>query len=50
MMKIIAEILEDTGSSHGALLMQQNTHAEVRFQKCCFATLLKSHFGMVVLM
>ena len=49
-MKIIAEILEDTGSSHGVLLMQQNTHAEVRFQKSCFATLLKSHFGMVVLL
>ena len=25
--------------------LQENTHAEVRFQWICFATLLKSHLG-----
>ena len=28
----------------------QNTHAEVFFQKSCFASLLKSHFSMDVLL
>ena len=26
--------------------LQENTHAEVRFQKSCKGTLLKLHFGM----
>ena len=30
--------------------LQENTYAEVWFQQICFATLLKSHFGMVVLL
>ena len=30
--------------------LQENTHAEVQFQRSCFATLLKSHFGMSVLL
>ena len=30
--------------------LQENTHAEVRFQKSCKATLLKSDFGMGVLL
>ena len=29
---------------------QENTHAEVRYQYSCSATLLKSHFGMGVLL
>ena len=29
--------------------LQENTHAEVRFQKSYFAALLKSHFGMGIL-
>ena len=29
--------------------LQENTHAEVWFQKSYFATLLKSHFGMGIL-
>ena len=28
----------------------ENTHAEMRFQCICFATLLKLHFGMDVLL
>ena len=30
--------------------LQENTHAEVRFQYSCFAALLKSHFGIGVLL
>ena len=30
--------------------LQKNTHGKVRFQKSCFATLLKSHLGMGVLL
>ena len=30
--------------------VQENTHAEVWFQQSCFPTLLKSHFGLVVLL
>ena len=29
--------------------LQENTHAKLWFQSSCFATLLKSHFGMDVL-
>ena len=30
--------------------LQENTPADVRYQQSCFATLLKSHFGMGVLL
>ena len=30
--------------------LQENTHAEVRFQQSCKATIFKSHFGMGVLL
>ena len=30
--------------------LQENTHAKVLLQEICFATLLKSHFGMGVLL
>ena len=30
--------------------LQDNTSADARFQESCFATLLKSHFGMAVLL
>ena len=30
--------------------LQEDTHPKVWFQKSCFTTLLKSHFGMVVLL
>ena len=33
-----------------AVNLQENKHAEVWFQKSCLATLLKSHFGMGVLL
>ena len=33
-----------------AVNLQENTHAEVWFQYSCFATLLKSHFGMGILL
>ena len=31
-------------------IQQIYTHAEVRFQQSCFATLFKSHFGMGILL
>ena len=30
--------------------LQENTHAEVRFQQSCKTTLLTSHFGMGVIL
>ena len=30
--------------------LQENTHTEVQYQQSCFATLLKSHFRMGVLL
>ena len=30
--------------------LQENTYAEVRFQQSCLANVLKSHFGMGVLL
>ena len=44
------DVLKKRRSENMQHNLQESTHGEVWFQESCKATLLKSHFGMEVLM